>query len=524
MSWIGSVLLAVALGCTVGEVRPEEPAVPPPPAEVPAERVPADRPAEEVVAEAAAAELLAVAQRAYDAGELDAATELAGRILRDHPSTDAADPAVWLAARAAFGDGRYEDARELAQAYAAGQPAGSERSAAARRLAELASDALAEPATVVPVIGALLPRTGSPVLVQYGDWILEGIQLAIRQAERREGRSIRLVVADDGGGVRTAAAMAELERGGAMAIIGPLMSHSLPAAAGARSTSRLLMVSPTIAETPTHWSNIYSVVGGDTRGAEELARYAAQVGLSDAAVLYARGPEYERLANAFISVFQQLGGRVRATVPYDSGTTTFESHMRRIVDAAAPGGQPARAFALFVAAPDRDVPQIAPQISFYGVDAAGAQVLGDAAWASAPVRRLVPGRDLEGVVAASPLPAGRANGVADPDFVALFEQTYRRSLNNALPALGHDAAHLVLQALPNRALTPDATSRRFELLAGIPAATGTLSVRAGRIVRVPHLVVIRNSELVPAAEPWDYRDPLPQPAPTTVDQHGEPRP
>jgi ABC-type branched-subunit amino acid transport system substrate-binding protein len=520
MSWIGPALLAIVLGCTVGEGRPDAPA-PPPPAEAAGERIPADRPADAAV-ETAARELLTDARMAYDAGELDAARALTGRILRDYPATGAAAEARWLAARAAFGEGRYQEARELAEGYAAAQPAGSESAADARRLVELATDALAQPAAS-PVIGALLPRTGSRVLVQYGDWVLEGIQLALRESERRNGRSVQLVVADDGGGTRTGEAMAELQRRGAVAIIGPLMPQNLPAAVGARATTHLLMVSPTIGEAPTHWSNIYSVVGGDTRGAEELARYASQVGLADAAVLHARGPEYERRANAFIAEYQARGGRIRITVPYDSGTTTFGPHMGRIL-AGVRAGDRSRPFALFVAAPDRDVPQIAPQISYYGLDAAGAQVLGEAGWASPPVLRLVPGRDLEGVVAASPLPAGRADGVADPDFVALFERTYRRSLNNSVPALGFDAAYLVLQALPNRALTPLATSRRFELLAGIPGATGTLSVRGGRIVRVPHLVVIRNSELVPAAEAWDYHGPSRHPAPSPVDRYEERRP
>lgn len=528
MTWIGPAFLAIALGCTVGEARPEGPAATPR-AEAPDERAPADRTAAGAEAESAAAELLAAAQAAYDAGELEATLEVAGRILRDHRGTGSAGPARWLAARAAFGQGRYAEAQELATEYAAGLPRGSEAAAEARGLVELAADALGRPATDAAVIGALLPRTGSRILVQYGDWVLEGIELAIREAQRRDGRAVRLVVADDGGGTRTAEAMAELERRGAVAVIGPLMPQELSAAVGARTTTQLVLVSPTIAEPPTHWANIYSVVGGDTRGAEELARYAFDVGLADATVLHARGPEYERRANAFIAEYQARGGRIRATVPYDSGTTTFEPHMRRILstmpsDGRDRRGDMPRSFALFVAAPDRDVPQIAPQIAFYGVDAAGAQVLGDAAWASAPVRRLVSGRDLEGVIAASPLPAGRADGVADPDFVELFERTYRRSLNNALPAFGHDAAFMVLQALPNRALTPGATARRFELLAGIPAATGTLSVRGGRIVRVPHLVVIRNGELVPAPRPWDHEAPVWQAAPAPASPDGGRRP
>ena len=92
---------------------------------------------------------------------------------------------------------------------------------------------------------------------------------------------------------------------------------------------------------------------------------------------------------------------------------------------------------------------------------------------------------------------------------------YRQSLGNQLPALGYDAAHLIMQALPNRSLTPAALARRFHLLAEIRGATGLLSVRSDRVVRRPHLVIIRDGMLEPAPYPWNYelpvhRAPLPQ--------------
>jgi ABC-type branched-subunit amino acid transport system substrate-binding protein len=239
-------------------------------------------------------------------------------------------------------------------------------------------------------------------------------------------------------------------------------------------------------------------------------------------MLYPRTPEYQRKAQAFAEEFELRGGAIRATVPYDSGTTTFEDHMKAILsaasgagggiagepvpyvsgaDTAAGGRTGAAGFALFVAAPERDIRQIAPQLAFYGLDSAGMQVLGDAAWAGSVVRRVVPARDLEGVIAASHFPPDRADAPADPEFIALYEDAYRRSLQNQLPALGYDAANLVLQALPNRLLTPGAVARRFGLLTGIRGATGLLSVRADQVVRAPYLVRIRGGKLEPAPLP-----------------------
>ena len=535
--WGGIVLMAAVLGCTVGETRPEEPGTPPA-TEIEERETPAPGGGGGATAEAeaAAADLLATARQAYDEARLEEALEQARRVATQYPSTRAADPAHWIAARAAFSLERYDEALELAEAYARTQPSGSEQAAEAQRLMELATDALEQPAPAM--VGAVLPRTGSPVLVRYADWLLEGIELAVSEAERRQGRPIDLVVVDDEGGTRTREAVAELERRGAVAIIGPLLAQQLPEAAGARVNSQLVLLSPTAPETPGYLPQVYSVSAGHTRGAQELGRYASELGLPQAAILHLNTNEYRRKARAFAVEYEARGGVVQTTMPYDSGTTTFGPHLRSILQSVSPalvsagdsavgggfgtlgspvGGDTALAasgmqpFALFVAAPGQDVPQIAPQVSFYGLDSAGVQVLGGEAWAAASVRRVVPARDLEGVISASPFPADRQADVADPTFVDLYESTYRRSLGNPLPALGYDAAHLLLQALPSRRLTPGAVARRFELLAGIRGATGLFSVRGGALIRTPFLVMIENGMLVPAPAAWEYELPVPVP-------------
>ena len=570
-------VLAAATACTVGEARPGP--VPERPGVEPADTAAA--PVADTAARAdeyGATDLLIRSQLAYEAARVDSALALAERVLVEHPGSGSVEPARWLGARAAFALGRYERAREMARSYADRQPAGSTLRERALELAELAEDALAPPAAG-PVIGAVLPRSGPRVLVRYADWILEGIELAVQEAERHQGRPIDLVVVDDAGGARTEAAVEELERRGALAIVGPLLPRQVAAAASARRDPRRVVISPTAAGAGG-WPETYTLSDGDGRGAQELGQYAADVGFRQAALLYARTMEHELKAQAFAVEYESLGGDVRAYVPYDSGTTTFGPHMERILAAVAPRGAvtvdsalvdslvtlgilpsraaaeamppdtlrklaetlapdtipgvyrmrermplphdstdpwlgrpPQRPFALFVAASPQDVPKIAPQVSFYGLDSAGVQVFGDEAWTTADVRRVVPARDLEGVIAASHFPPERANRntLAAPSFVRLYEDRYRRSLDNRLPALGYDAANLVLQALPNRMFGPDALARRFHFLAGIEGATGVLSVRADRVVRTPYLVTIEGGQLTPAPFPWDYVMPVPVP-------------
>jgi ABC-type branched-subunit amino acid transport system substrate-binding protein len=598
----GLALLVLGLACTVGETPPAPPGPAPEPTpvetpdtagEAPASPEAAGAPAEEEeTPEEAyrATDLLIQAQLAYEAVRLEESLSMAERVLADYPQSMAVEPARWVGARASFALGRYAQAAAMGETYAAGQPSGSTLAERARELVRLAEDAQAVPAAAPAVIGAILPRSGPRVLVRYGDWVLEGIELAVEEAERRQGRPIELVVVDDSGGARTREAVRELEARNALAIVGPLLPQQLAVAAEARRNPRRVIVSPT-APPSSLWPRTYSVRTGDTRGAQRLGRYAADVGFRQAAVLFARGREYERKAQAFAVEYETLGGDVKARVPYDSGTTTFGPHMNRILDAVAPedtvvtgplvdslialgllpnrvvadtmprdtllmlvdlvrpdslrervwtpvdslmpppydtadpwlGLPPQQPFALFVAGPQQDVPKIAPQVAFYDLDSAGVQVFGDEAWADASTRRVVPRRDLEGVIAASLFPPGRGAEVADSTFVAAYEARYRRSLNNALPALGYDAANLVLQALPNRWLEPEAVAQRFGFLAGIRGATGVFSVRGGQVVRTPHLVVIRRGALEPAPYPWEYvmPEPLPPTPPDTTEEAEE---
>ncbi len=92
-----------------------------------------------------------------------------------------------------------------------------------------------------------------------------------------------------------------------------------------------------------------------------------------------------------------------------------------------------------------------------------------------------------------------------------YEAAYRRTLNNPLPALGYDAASLVLASLPRRDATPGAVALRFSFLDGLRGATGVFSVYGDEIVRSPYLVMIRDGRLVPAPMAFEYTMPIPVP-------------
>ena len=190
-------------------------------------------------------------------------------------------------------------------------------------------------------------------------------------------------------------------------------------------------------------------------GAAALASYAARQGVTRMALLYPNVEEFQTKARAFEAAFRAAGGTVVADVPYDSGTTTFRAPLKR-VETGNPDG-------LYVAAPERDVRQLAPQLSYYGITGKGLRVFGGESWTSDEILRLVPARYTNGTVASTPLV--QESAVAGwQEFAKLYEGRYRKSLDTPFPGLGYDAARLLLSVLPRTRTRPADVARRL----GVP--------------------------------------------------------
>ncbi|HEX7119658.1 MAG TPA: ABC transporter substrate-binding protein [Longimicrobiales bacterium] len=349
-------------------------------------------------------------------------------------------------------------------------------------------------------VGVVLPRSGSAYLERYGALVLEGVELAVREREASGGSPVMLEVVDGAGDPeRAAAAVRELERRGAVAVIGPVLPGAADAAVRARASDGLVLVHPLGSEAAAA-ENAYAMNAPDALGAETLGRYAASRGWLRVGLLYPRTAAYRRQARAFAAALLEEGGRIVAEVPYDSGTTTFATHLKAIA-AAAPQ-------AVFLPVPERDVHQIAPQITYYGLAGAGVHVLGGDGWTAESVRRQVAARYLDGVVAATPLPPS-SDAVGWDDFVARYEQAYRRSLRDPYPALGYDAMRLLLAGLDSVAAGRGDLAEAIRAIGGLRGATGVLMVERGRVVRRPFVVTYEQGELTPVPWPDDGAPPAP---------------
>lgn len=330
-------------------------------------------------------------------------------------------------------------------------------------------------------LGAILPHTGPEDLAIYGDYIAEGVELAVARYPTVAGRAVELALRDDSGAVATAERISrELATEGAAAIVGPLMSDALDAIVASRTDPRLPILSPTVSDLPPGAINTYSLNVPDTRGASALANWAVRRGVTQFALLYPTEPEYAALAAAFRAEAERVGARIVADLPFGPETTTFSTFIENV--------QGSRAQALYIPASERQIRQLAPQLRYFGLS--GVEVLGNEAWVSADVLRTVGADMLEGTVASTPMPPD-SSLTGWPDFVREYEARYRRTLDNPYPALGYDAAILALEGIRLAGGRPEAVADALGRIRDFRGATGVLSIEDGRVTRHPFLVRIR---------------------------------
>ena len=148
---------------------------------------------------------------------------------------------------------------------------------------------------------------------------------------------------------------------------------------------------------------------------------------------------------------------------------------------------------LLLTGDERDVRQVLPQLRYYGLEA---RVLGSGSWTTADGLRRIGLADLEGAVVTVPFLERDPSG-GWQRFRTAYEQTYRRTLDSAIPALGYDAALLVLASLPQGAVDRAGAQRALASARRITAATGRLLVQDGEVARAPLLVRVQGGQLVP---------------------------
>ena len=346
---------------------------------------------------------------------------------------------------------------------------------------------------VVTRIGAILPTSGSPSLRQFADGIQEGIRVALQmfgQAEEIRAAT-ELVIQDSGGDIVGARiAFSAMEASEVLGVIGPLQEGALSEVAG-RVQGPLAVISPTSPVVPEGSTGVYSLSGADPGAARALARYAISSDLYTAVLVYPESTDGAYEARAFSEAFQSSGGLILGEISYPTGATFFEEQLRQ-AEALLPD-------VLVLPLPARDVELIAPQVTFFGLDSLEIRILGTNGWSEEAMLSRVDTRHTNGVVTASPQPAeGELEGYLR--FVEAYESYYQRTLPDLVPALGYDAAALLLEAIRRGASTPGDLLETLEAMPGFSGATGRLFVDDGRVVRDHFVGCLQDRQVLNLAE------------------------
>lgn len=340
-------------------------------------------------------------------------------------------------------------------------------------------------------VGAVLPLTGRFAAV--GRFLSNGMRIALERATT--ARDIELVIRDDESDPdRTVELILELEADGVAAILGPIRSQTFAAAIDARIYAGLLLVSPTATEMTSTGPNAYTLWDRARRTADvafEVGRWlAAELRMNYLGALVTDSPTGRDALLAFRAGATREGAVLSGYAPYSPDSTTFAEPVE-IVASYAPE-------AVFISTRDASAAlQLGPQLSFYGLRRV--VLVGGPSWAEpAVVRRLDPSFANYNLVGT--FVDQFATDGAWTKFKRAYEIRHRTSLrDNMLPALGHDAMMLVIEALPERGpARPGAVGRAFAQLGSRQGASGELRIEpaASTVSRATLIRMILDRTLV----------------------------
>lgn len=394
-------------------------------------------------------------------------------------------------AQAALDDGAYGEERTLAEGVLRGElPPGRGRIRSFR-------------------IATALPRGGPPAMAEYAALVAEGVEVAASTV-LGDPYEVSVVPLDDEADPTVAAGLVpELEGDSVDGVVGFLEDQTLVSAGLARRDS-LPIVSPTARSADEAGPGVFSLEGPDPEAAASIARYAASRAYQRVAIILPDSRTGIAEADAFQAQAEGLGIPVVGRYRYQPGATYFESQIIGASDALRAEEIAALRLgpddtlhvevldpvAIFLPIPAEDVEFLAPQIAHFALDTLAVELIGTSGWTDPQQLELLEPRYTNGVVATAPEGAG-------PDspglirFQTAYEEYFQRTLISPTPAIGYDAALLLLEALRPGRVEHGQVIEALEGLRDVEGATGILSVVDGRVVRRTRVVRIENRALIP---------------------------
>jgi len=185
-------------------------------------------------------------------------------------------------------------------------------------------------------IGAILSLTGSAAM--YGKWSQNGIDLAIDEINRNggfNGRPIKVIYEDDVSIPSSAVSAAKklIEIDGVKAILGPLTSSSVLAAAPVAEARRVVLLSPCASSPKITEAGDYifrNWPSDDFEGAAMAEFLAQQLHVRNVIVMAMNNEYGLGLQKVFIRRAKELGLEILGVLSFEQGATDFRTQAARI--------------------------------------------------------------------------------------------------------------------------------------------------------------------------------------------------
>jgi len=206
------------------------------------------------------------------------------------------------------------------------------------------SEAATETATGDAVkVGALMPMTGD--LQAFGETSLNGVNLAIEQINEAGGvlgQPVELSVGDTQTAAQPSidAAQKLVSIENVAAIVGALSSgNTIPVAESVTKSNEVPMLSPAstspVITTLEDEDYLFRTVPSDAYQGVALAQVAQAEGLSNVATIYVNNDYGQGLAESFQAAFEEAGGTVSGSVPYEKGQASYRGELQQLASGDA---------------------------------------------------------------------------------------------------------------------------------------------------------------------------------------------
>lgn len=192
-------------------------------------------------------------------------------------------------------------------------------------------------------IGALMPMTGD--LQAYGEADFNGVKLAVEQVNAADGvlgKKVEIQLGDTQTAPQPAidAAQKLVSVYNVAGIIGALSSgNTIPVAKSVTSVAEVPQISnastsPAITTLDDN-DFLFRTVPSDAFQGVALAQITQEEGFDNLAVIYVNNDYGEGLASSFRQAFEQVGGKISDSVPYEKGRASYRGELSRLAGGGA---------------------------------------------------------------------------------------------------------------------------------------------------------------------------------------------